>query len=205
MSEPLSARPESRFALVSGVAGALAAAAMVFVGVWGLALGCVWHAFRKTQSYYRAVLLLASVVAIGVPAFTGWQIWQGLALERAVAQAPAMDARQLERALDDSPWRDNRFFIGAIVQNKAAGEALLDRIARLPDPEPYERMGSLWNVQGENRKGLAAMRLIAYHPNVSAATLQRLAEGPHADKVLHDVLRNRKTPHAPPRKQSIIT
>lgn len=222
MSTPLSARPEARFALITGIAGGLAAAvisvnaifgsasstagigfvfvpfimagAMAFTGVWGLALGCVWHAARGNRNYYRPVLLLAWALTLGVPAYGGWQIWQGLSLEHAVAEASAMNAAQLERALDESPWRDNRFFIGALVQNKAASEALLERISRLPDPELYESMGSLWDVKGENRKGLAAMRLIAYNPNVGIATLEHLAQGPHADKVLHDVLRNRKTP-----------
>ena len=222
MSESLSARPESRFALVTGIAGALAAAAisvkaifasgssaagigfvfvpfvmaaaMVFAGVWGLALGCVWHALRGTQQYYRAVLLLATLVAVGVPVFGGWQVWQGLSLERAVAAAGAMNATELEHALAESPWRDNRFFLGAVVQNPAADEALLDRVAQLPDPELFEALGSLWDVKGKNHKGLAVMRLIAYNPNVGAATLQRLADGLHGEKVLHDVLRNRKTP-----------
>ena len=224
VSQPLSARPESRFALVSGIAGGLAAAlisvkaifgsasstagmgfvfvpfimaaAMVFVGVWGLALGCVWHALRKNETYYRAVLLLAWVVTLGVPAYAGWQVWQGLALERAVARASVMNAGELEQAARESAWRDNRFFIAALVQNKAASESLLGRIAMLPDPELYEPIGSLWNVKGENHKGLAAMQLIAYHPNTGAATLQRLAEGPHAEKVIDDVLQNRKTPMA---------
>lgn len=224
MNEPLSARPEARFALVVGAVGGLAAAAistkaildsssstagigfvfvpfimaaaMVFAGVWGLALGCVWHWLRGSRSYYRAVLLLAWVLALGVPALAGWQVWQGLALERAVAEASAMNASELARAMEESPWRDNRFFLGAIAQNRAAGEALLDRIAALPDPELYEPLGSLWDVKGENRKGLAVMRLIAYNPNVGAATLRRLADGPQGDKVLHDVLRNPKTPMA---------
>ena len=220
--EPLSARPEARFALITGIFGGLAAAvisvkaifssssstagigfvfvpfimatAMVFSGVWGIALGCVWHAHRRTRSYYRPVWLLAWVMTLGVPALAGWQVQQGLALEHAVAEASSMNASQLERALAQSPWRDNRFYLGAIVQNKAAGEAMLDRIAALPDPELYEPLGSLWDVKSENRKGLAVMRLIAYNPDVGAATLQRLAEGPHGDKVLHDVLRNPKTP-----------
>ena len=220
--EPLSARPEARFALITGILGGLAAAvisvkaifasssstagigfvfvpfimaaAMVFSGVWGIALGCVWHAHRGTRSYYRPVWLLAWVMTLGVPALTAWQVQQGLALERAVAEASSMSATQLEQALTQSPWRDNRFYLGALVQNKAAGESLLDRVAALPDPELYEPLGSLWDVKGENRKGLAVMRLIAYNPNVGAATLQRLAEGPHGDKVLHDVLRNPKTP-----------
>lgn len=222
MTQSLSARPEARFALIAGIVGGLAAAAisvgaifesasstagigfvfvpfimagaMVFTGVWGLALGCVWNAARGTQSYYRAVLLMAWALTLGVPSYAGWQVSQGIALERAVAEVAGMNAAQLERALDESSWHDNRFFIGALVQNKAAGDSLLDRVARLPDPELYEPMGSLWNVKGENRKGLAVMRLIAYNPNVGAATLEHLAQGPHADKVLHDILRNRKTP-----------
>ena len=222
MSETLSARPEARFALIIGIVGGLAsavisvkaifasssstagigfvfvpfimAAAMVFSGVWGIALGCVWHALRGTHNYYRPVLLLAWAMTLGVPAFCAWQVQQGLALEHAVAEASSMNASQLERALAQSPWRDNRFYLGAVVQNKAAGEAMLDRIAALPDPELYEPLGSLWDVKSENRKGLAVMRLIAYNPDVGAATLQRLAEGPHGDKVLHDVLRNPKTP-----------
>ncbi|MFM9968290.1 MAG: hypothetical protein ACKVQK_07830 [Burkholderiales bacterium] len=222
MSESLSARPESRFALVAGITGALAAtvisvkaifasgsstagigfvfvpfimaAAMVFAGVWGLAVGCVWYSLQGMQSYYRAVLMLAWLVAVGVPAFAAWQVRQGLALEHAVAEAASMSTARLEEAFEQSPWRDDRFFIAALVQNKAAREALLDRIAQLPDPELYEPLGSLWEVKGENRKGLAVMRLIPYNPNVGAVTLQRLADGPQADKVIHDVLRNPKTP-----------
>lgn len=215
-------RPEARFALVAGIAGGIAAAllsvkgifasgsstasigfifvpfvaavAMVITGIWGLALGCVWHALRGTQRYFRAVLLLAWVLVIGGSAAAGWEVWRGLALEHAVAQANAMNAAELERAFNESPWRADRFFLGAIAQNQAAGEALLDRIAQLPDPELHERMASLWDVMGENRKGFAVMRLLCYNPNVGAATLERLAERPQGEYVLHDVLRNPKTP-----------
>lgn len=222
MAERLSSRPEARFALVAGIAGGIfasvvsvkgifasasstaaigflfipfiAAAAMVIAGVWGLALGCVWYAVRGRRQYFRAVLLLAWVFALGGPAAAGWEVWRGLSLERAVAQVRAMDAARLERSLEESPWRDDRYFLGAIAQNKAANEALLERIARLPDPELYEAMGSLWDVMGANRKGLAVMRLVAAHPNTSAATLEYLAARPQAEYVLHDVLRNPKTP-----------
>ena len=117
MGNRLSSRPEARFALVAGIAGGIAAAAisvkgifasanstaalgfvfipfiaaaaMVVTGVWGLALGCVWHALRGTQRYFRAVLLLAWVLVIGGPVAAGWEVWRGLALERAVAQVGA--------------------------------------------------------------------------------------------------------------------
>ena len=98
-------RPESRMALVAGVAGGLlatvisvkaifgsasstagigfifvpfiAAAAMAMAGVWGMALGCVWYSWRGVVSHYRAILMLAWLVALGVPAYVGWQVWQG--------------------------------------------------------------------------------------------------------------------------------
>lgn len=226
MTQSLATRPEARFALFAGLLGGLAAAvisvkailgsasstagigfvfvpfimagAMVLTGVWGLALGCVWHSMRGTVAHYRAILLLAWLTALGLPAYAGWQIWQGLELERAVAQALAMNRTELELAIRASPWRDNRFFIGAVAQNKAASETLLDHLASLPealpDAELYEPLGSLWDVKGNNPKGLSAMRLVVLNPNVGAATLARLAEGPQADKVIADVLRNAKTP-----------
>jgi len=222
MGESLSARPEARFALVAGIAGGLAAAAisvkeifasasstaaigflfvpLVFAavavpaGVWGLALGCVWLSLRGARCYFRAVLLMAWVVVLAAPAAIGWEVWRGLALERAVAEVKRMSAAQLEEAFERSPWNRDRFFLGAIAQEKAASERLLDRIAQLPDPELYEKMGSLWNVMGENRKGLAVMRLVAANPNAGAATLERLAARADAEYVLHDVLRNPKTP-----------
>jgi hypothetical protein len=226
MSQTIASRPEARFALIAGIAGALAAAAisvkaiigsasstagigfvfvpfimaaaMVFTGVWGLALGCVWYSLRGTVSHYRAILLLAWIMALGLPAYAGWQIWQGLALERAVAEVLAMNTSELEAAMRTSPWRENRFFIGAVAQNKAASETLLDQLALLPEVLPeaelYEPLGSLWDVKGDNPKGLAAMRLVVLNPNVGAATLARLADGPHADKVIGDIMRNAKLP-----------
>ena len=222
MGNGLSARPEARFALAAGIAGGLAAAlisvkaifasatstaaiamlfvpfiaaaAMVGAGIWGLALGCVWQALRGTQRYFRAVLLSAWVLALAGPAAIGWALWNGFALERAVAGARAMNAAELDLAFTHSPWRDNRYFLGAIAQNKAADETLLERIAQLADPELYQPMGTIWDVMGENAKGLAVMRLLCYHPNIGAATLERLATGPQSDTVLPDVLRNPKTP-----------
>lgn len=222
--EPISARPEARFAAVAGVFGGLAAsalsikgilgsasstaaigfllvpfiaaAAMALAGVWGLALGTVWHALRGRKQYYRAVLALAWVVTLSFPGMAGWKVWEGFALERAVVATRAMSAAELDRALDQSTWRDNRFFIGALAQNSSATPALLERIAKLPNADLGEPLGSMWNVQGDNRKGLSALRLVARHPNVSAATLEYLAALPRAQElaVLSDVLRNARTP-----------
>ncbi len=54
-------------------------------------------------------------------------------------------------------------------------------------------MGSLFPMLGENRKGLAVMRLVARHPNVEVETLVRLAASAD-DYVLGDVVMNSKTP-----------
>lgn len=218
----LSARPEARFALFAGIAGAIAATAIsvkgifasasstaaigfVFVpliaaaaavpaGVWGLALGCVWRSARGAQRYFPAVLAMAWVVVLAAPAAVGWEVWRGLELERAVAEVKSMDGARLEQAFERSPWNRDRFFLGAIAQNERASDALLERIARLEDPELYEKMGSVWDVMGANRKGLAVMRLVAANPNTGAAALEHLAAKPEAEYVLSDVLRNPKTP-----------
>ena len=220
--QPLSSRPEARFALIAGLAGALAATAVsvqgilastgstaaigfLFVpfiaiavavpaGIWGLAVGCVWHAVRGTRRYLGAVLAAAWVAALAGPAVVGWEVWRGLSLERAVAEARTMSAAQLEEAFERSPWREDRFFLGALSDHRAASATLLDRIARLPDPGLYEAMGSYWDVLGENRKGLAVMRLVASNANAEPATLEHLAARADAFYVLHDVLRNPKTP-----------
>lgn len=226
MNISLADRPEARFALVAGIAGGLLAAiisikaifgsasstaaigfvfvpfimiaVMVMAGTWGLALGCVWHALRRTARYNGIVVVLAAAIAAGVPAYVGSQVWYGLTLERAVAATAHMGASELERAMAESPWRTNRFFIGAVAQHTAAPEHLLDQLALLPEVLPeaelYEPQGSLWDVNLGNRKGLAAMRLVALNPNVGAPTLERLANGPQADKVIGDILRNPKTP-----------
>jgi len=223
MSEKLSSRREAPWALWAGLAGGLAAAVIsvmgilksgsstaaigfIFVpfvaaiaaipaGIWGLALGHVWLHLRGVRhSSHPALLAAAWVFALAVPAVIGWETWRGLELERAVQEVSGMDGRRLDEAFERSPLNRDKYFLGAIVQNAAASGALLDRIASLPDDVYYEAMGSFWNVLGANRKGLALMRLIAYNPNVSPATLERFATGPHADKVLHDVLRNPATP-----------
>src|SRR5690606_24098938 len=114
----------------------------------------------------------------------------------AVRATRAMTAAQLDEVFARSKWNRDRFFLGALAQHPAAGGELLDRIAALPDPALYESMGSLWDVMGENRKGIAVMRLVAHHPNARGDTLARLADGSHADSLRHELARNPNTPPA---------
>ena len=218
----LSSRPEAPWGLWAGIGGGLVAAglsvkgilasgsstaaigfifvpfvaiaAMVPSAVWGLAAGCVWLSLRGAQRYAPAMLMAAWAFAVAGPAVIGWEIWRGLALEHAVREAGALDARALDEALERSPWSRDKFYLGAIALRKDAGPALLDRIAAIDDPDLYEPMGSLWDVMGENRKGIAVMRLVADHRNARGETLARLAAGPHADKLRHELARNPNTP-----------
>ena len=58
--------------------------------------------------------------ALAAPAAIGWEGWRGLALERAVAEVKGMGAAQLEQAFGRSPWSRDKFFLGAIAQEKGA-------------------------------------------------------------------------------------
>lgn len=215
-------RPEARWALWTGIAGGVAAtvvsvhailgsasstAAIGFIFVpfvaivvmlpaamWGLALGCVWASLRGSGQYLRPVLIAAWTFALAVPAVIGWEVWRGLELQAAVRATHSMTGGQLDEAFAHSKWNRDRFFLGALAQHKSAGSGLLDRLAALPDPALYDPMGSLWDVMGDNRKGIAVMRLVASHPNTRGDTLARLAAAPEADKLRHELARNPNTP-----------
>jgi len=220
----LSARPEAPWALWSGVAGAIAVAALsmksihssgsstaalgyiylplvavlaaIPIGLWGMALG---HAVLWLRGAVRSppmVFVAALLLACSLPAFVAYEVQRGLRLEAAVRETRAMDALELGRAFEDTPFHRDRHFLAALAQHPSASAGLLGRIAALKDPELYEPLGSLWDVMGENRKGLAVMRLVAKHPNTDGATLERLAAGPDAQKVIHEVLANPRTPQA---------
>lgn len=218
------ARPEARWALWCGVAGALVTAALSVKGIfssgsstaaigfiylplvaalgaipvaaWGAALGHVVLRSRGAVQSPPMVLVAALAVAAALPAMVAYEIQRGMRLEAAVREVQGMDVAQLGRAVEDSPFRRDRYFLGAIALNPAVGAATLGRIAALRDPDLYEPMGSLWDVMGSNRKGLAVMRLVARHPNTDAATLEKLALDPDAQHVVHELAANPKTPMA---------
>jgi len=215
--------PARTYAFVAGIGGALAAAvvsvkgilssgsstaaigfvfvpfiaiaASILAGVWGLALGTVVSHHRGARPALRPVLIMAWVVAVAAPAAVAWEVAAGFALQRAVHALAPLDAAGLEAAQEGARFRDNKFFLGALAQHRQASPRLLERIASLPEPELREAMGSLWDVMGENRKGVSVMRLVARHPSTEPAVLARLADGANED-LLHEVLRNARTPQA---------
>jgi hypothetical protein len=195
-------RPEARWALWAGIVGAfataalstkmilshggasaglgfifvplVAAAAAVPIGIWGAALGHVVLHLRGRAAEPRVVFWVALVAAASLPLAVGYEIWNGRSLERALAETRRMDGPALERAFDESAFRRDKYFLGALAGNPAAGAALLERIAGLEDPALFEPMWSLWDVMGENRKGTAVMEVVARHPNTPPAVLERL-------------------------------
>jgi len=200
-------RPEARWALWAGIVGALAtaalstkmilshgsssaglgfiflplvaAAAAVPVGIWGAALGHVVLHLRGRAAEPRIVFWVALVAVASLPLTVGYEVWNAKALERAVAETRRMSGPELEREFDESRFRRNKYFLGALAENPAAGPGLLVRIAGLEDPALFQPMGSLWDVMGENRKGIAVMRLVASHRNTPPAireALQRRSE-----------------------------
>ena len=219
----LSARPEAPWALCSGIGGALtvavlsvkaiyasgsstaalgyiylplvAALAAIPIGLWGMALGHAVLWLRGAVQSPPMVFVAALLVASSLPAFVVYEVQRGLRLEAAVRELRAMDVLELDRAYEeDTPFRRDRFFLAALAQHPRASAGLLGRIAGQQDPELYEPLGSLWDVLGENRKGLAVMRLVAKHPNTDGATLTKLAGGPHAWKVVTELAANPRTP-----------
>jgi hypothetical protein len=215
-------RSEARWALWMGIVGALAtaalstkmilshgsstaglgfiflplvaAAAAVPIGIWGAALGHVVLHLRGRAAEPRIVFWVALVAAASLPVAVGYEIWHGKSLESAVGETRRMDRRQLEHAFDESRLRRDKYFLGALAENPAASPALLESIASLEDPDLYEAMWSLWDVMGENRKGLAVMRLVARHRNVSGATLARLEAHPESGKLITEILANPNIP-----------
>lgn len=216
-------RPEAPWALWSGVGGGLAVAvlstkaifasgsstaalgfiylplvaalAAIPIGLWGLALGHAVLWLRGAVQSPRMVFVAALLVACSLPAFVAYEVQRGLRLEAAVRGLRAMDALELDRAYEeDTPFRRDLFFLAALAQHPNARAGLLERIAGLQDAELYEPIGSLWDVMGENRKGLAPMRLLARNPNTDGATLAKLADGPRAEKIVTELAANPRTP-----------
>ena len=220
----IASRPEARWAFWCGIAGALATAGLgvkgifasgsstaslgfiylplvaalgaIPVAIWGAALGHVVLRWRGAVRSPPMVLVAALAVAAALPAMVTYEIQRGLRLEAAVREVKGMDVAQLHEAFEESRFKRDRYFLGALAQNPAAGAGLLAGIAALRDPELFEPMGSLWDVMGENRKGLAVMRLVARHPNTDPATLEKLALDPDAQSVVHELAANPKTPLA---------
>lgn len=117
----------------------------------------------------------------------------GILLTITVNQVQAANESGINTFLERSIFRNNKYALGALVRNPVAVSAVLDQVAQNPNPELHHRMWSVWPVLKGNGKGLAVMRLIALHKNVSETTLLNLSKSPD-NYVLSAVAANPKTP-----------
>jgi hypothetical protein len=167
-------------------------------GLWGIAMG---HAVSRAsipgagKALSQVAFVTAVLGSIALPTGIIYEAWRGKSLEAQVKAVSAMDTKAIDSAFETSPWNRNRFFLGAIARNKAAGPAVLDRIASIDDPDLFEPMGSmLWDLMGDDRKGIGTMRRLTQHPNTAGATLARLSTSPKVQNILYELLANPNTP-----------
>lgn len=127
--------------------------------------------------------------------YTANEFRKQLELTDVVAKIQTMDAGQLNDFIKTSPYKNNKFALGAVCLNKNASAGTLALIAAMKDSALHEKMWSGPPIMGENRKGLTVMRLVARHANVTADTLTALSKSPIA-YVKSDVAGNKRTPVA---------
>jgi hypothetical protein len=160
---------------------------------------CSWRiaASSDLAPWAKLRAAAAAVLLAGTSAY----VLHGVLLTKTVTRMRTMDAAGLATSLHESPFRKNKFALGALAENPNATGAILDEVAKLPDPALHRRMWSVWPVMGKNGKGLAVMRLVARNPNVSPETLVLLSQSSD-EYVRGDVALNPKTPTAIIRKLS---
>lgn len=99
----------------------------------------------------------------------------------------------IDKFLESSIFRSNKFALGALAQNQNVSAGVLDKIARLQWPELHDKMWSVWPVMDGNGKGLAVMRLVVRNSNVSEKAIEYLARTSQNEYVLSDIAANPKT------------
>ncbi len=161
--------------------------------IFGYCLPDLVLLYSRSLSELPVLTPVRAFVAILLLFCGGVYLSYGIVLTLEVARVRMMGETELEGFLERSMLRENRFVLGALAQNSNASAAVLDRVAQMPDQDLHLKMWSVWPVMGENGKGLAVMRLIARHPNVSETTLVRLSKSSD-EYVQGDVVENSKTP-----------
>jgi hypothetical protein len=180
-----------------------AAIGYIFLPFFALALfGLPFGVAGACFGYLRAKRTAGELLLKPAPVFAGvilaavalggvYSVREGHFLSEQVHRVSQMNPSELQDMMSSPSLGKNKYILGAIAQNPHATPDILHEIATISDPELHERMGSMFDLLGANRKGLAVMRLVARHPNVRPDTLELLAKSTD-DYVLSDVARNEK-------------
>jgi hypothetical protein len=153
---------------------------------------CTHYGVVKLRQHARIGYLFVTIAAVLTAYFIGTFVYNS-ALLRAVNNVRTMSPSQQSAFLDDSIWRTNKYVLGALLECSDLSAESLHQIAMIPSPDLHRRMWATPPIMGENRRGLAVMRLVALHPNVDVQTLVGLAKSPDR-YVRGSVAGNSKTP-----------
>lgn len=174
--------------------------AVVWAVPWALVGLGAGFSIRAVVFRTRASLLAAAftgVVALWYPLHAVRAQIHDDAVAEVVQDVRGMTRSEIDawRAGDPELLRDP-YVLAAIAANEATSPETLAWIASLDDPALHQAQGHIRpDITGDNRHGLAVMRLVARNPAVTPEILAHLAESP-VDYVQYDVASNRKTPEA---------
>lgn len=181
---------------------------LIFVPIWCLLAFALFFAFGYGIGYirnqlakdkkninFKTVATIFFILAFG--GYLGKEVMAYFFVMNAVSKVEQTeDNDNLVLIFNESFMGRNKFVLGALAQKRTVSPELLDRIARLKDPDLYEAMGSLLPVLGKNGKGLAVMRLVVENPNVSTETVEYLAANTKQEYVLSTIAGSSKTSEA---------
>lgn len=172
-----------------------AAAESLFCGAIGYSIGAAIRACRTRERRHVLIALVGialSVIGVGLLVLDASRDRE---VAETVAAIAGMDDAGLGTFLNSHEHRTNLYALGAVAMNPLASGKTLARIAALGNPRLHQKYGGPAELMSGNRKGLAVMRLVARHANVTPATLELLASSPDSN-VLGDVAANEATPRA---------
>lgn len=171
----------------------VAALESLFFGAIGYSIGSGVRAWRTRERRHVLIALIGialSLIGVGLLVMDAYRDRE---MAETVAAISVMDAAGLDTFLDSHQHRTNQYALGAVAMNPLASGKTLARIAALDNPRLHQKYGGPAELMSGNRKGLAVMRLVARHANVTPATLELLATS-RDPYVLGDVAGNKMTP-----------
>ncbi len=159
--------------------------------VFGYCAGRVRASLKTSGKHFQLRTLIPGIIAISLGGYGVWWLAHGMFLVYETQRLQHINSQQITQYFNDAKPTD-KFILGAIAQNEFTPPVVLDTVAHSNDVALHKRMENVLPVMGENKRGLAVMRLIAKHPQVRPDTLEYLAHTSSDSYVLGDVVANQK-------------